>query len=878
MMSFWTNSVVRWGLLFNFLFAGLTTWYLWQKNHRQYLHNDSALHQFLETIDLRFNDIKFRWKGTTTHSPNIVLVAVDDESIQEIGRWPWGRDVMTQVFQTVLSYEPAALAMDVIFSEPERYAPQNDQALAQTVGNHSEKFILGAFSNNQIHPKPYQDYCVNEAFLQTGGEHIVKLNVSLVVDDAEDRLETLNWRGLFSSLFSTVQDEVEVGYLKEIGATSKEDLSDFQKNYLRSLKIESLFSYCQNWLTDQDELLRHYKDQMSGIYENFFSPLLSEKSWTVKQQIEWFKEQALPLTVPQYGYWQGNLPALQEASEYTASFVAQLDHDGYVRSYPLFYRSGNKIGTSYMPSLALQTYLVAKGYRADVQLEQKEGRKVISSFKIMDPSTTPEQVISEVPLDDFGRMTINYYGPSFTLPYVSAKDFFSKDPHIYVKSSVGKNQYGQLQIGQKKVLKSEFFKGKSVLFGATSTAIYDIRNTPVSANYPGPEIHLTALSNLEQKDFIRTLPNELVILPLSLFLLGAIITLFLAQAGAFSSMLSLLGFLAVLFTLDQLLFTKYSLLSSSVFSLLHVFLLHFLIFLFKFFSEEKKKNEVKKAFSKYVAPAVVEELLKSEDNIELGGTKRELSVFFSDVRGFTSFSEKMDPQELSELLNSYLTPMTRLIFEHRGTLDKYMGDGLMAFFGAPIEDQNHALHACQCALESFKELGRLQDVFREKGWPPIDIGIGINSGPMSVGNMGSEIVQSYTVLGDAVNLGARLESATKGYGVKILVGEETYERAKDHLLFREVDRVRVKGKLQPVRAYELMLDQSTNSKAQVLDFQKAYKAYHEKNFENARDLLSQAEAKYPEDGVVKVYQLRTKEFLINPPPQNWDGVFERRTK
>lgn len=873
------NPTIQIGTLLSFVFATVAGYYLWQQKYATDPFSKHWTLETLQTLDLRFNDIKFSYSKKDQLSPDVLLVAVDDESVQEIGRFPWGRDIIAQLTDELVRHGANAIGMDVIFSEPERGRANNDQALASVVERHKDKIILGTFSNHQVNLPAYQDYCINEAFLQTGGDDIVKLNVTLIVNDEDDKLEDLDWRSLFQSLFSQVRNKTEIEYLQKLNKKSTDELAPFQNNFLAAQKVNDIFTYCTDWLTNKDYFYTMYPDQLKKIYDQLFSGKTMFDGLSAEEKIQKFKKTAKYFPIPQYGNWQSNIPDLQKASDYTASFIATLDNDGYVRHYPLFYRSGNKLGASYVPSLALQTYLISKGYRVDVNVSHKDNKKHIESFKIIDPSQDPEKLVADVPIDQYGRIIINYYGPAHTFPYISAKDLFSEDDEIEVKTAHGANQYGQVQIKLEKRKKAEFLKGKSILFGATSTAIYDIRNTPVAANFPGPEIHMTALSNLDQSQFIQRLENEAFVVPLAILILGFLLSIILSYLGAFQALICLSLSLVLATFVDHLLFSSYKIQTSSFFIFLHILLLHFFVFLFKYAIEESKKKEVRKAFSKYVAPAVVDELLKNDKNIELGGKKQDLTVFFSDVRGFTSFSEKMDPQELSSLLSSYLTPMTEIVFNNKGTLDKYMGDGLMAFFGAPVAQEDHAYNACVCALESIERLKIIQKEFADRGWPPIEIGIGVNSGAMSVGNMGSKIVQSYTVLGDAVNLGARLEAATKSYGARILVGEDTYEQVKDQLVFREVDRVRVKGKQLPVRAYELLQkERDINSDKWVLAHSQAYETYHERKFTEALALFSQIKTDYPADKVAELYIDRCQHFIDTPPDSSWDGVYERRTK
>jgi adenylate cyclase len=281
-----------------------------------------------------------------------------------------------------------------------------------------------------------------------------------------------------------------------------------------------------------------------------------------------------------------------------------------------------------------------------------------------------------------------------------------------------------------------------------------------------------------------------------------------------------------------------------------------------------------------VSPAIVNEILKDPANLELGGRKEKITVFFSDLRGFTTISEKLDPRALSDLLNSYLTPMTELVFKNRGTLDKYMGDAIMAFFGAPIAYGDHAKHAARCALQSLVTLRELQAEYKAKGLPDIDMGIGLNTGEASVGNMGSQTVRNYTVMGDTVNLGSRLEGINKEYGTRIVVSEFTYEEIKDTFICRELDLVRVKGKLKPVRIYELVAEGKAEQKtAETLKhFSSGFQLYLQKKWDEALVSFNGALDVTPDDEPSKLYIDRCMEFQKNPPPADWDGVFVMTTK
>lgn len=869
-----------------------------------------------ETLDSRYNDIKYQIRGSSaTHAP-VALIAIDDDSIREIGRWPWSRELFAQMTDKVMTYGASSMAFDVIFSEPERENPTADQVFGAMIEKYSDRVILGTFSENEMRStNTYQDYCVNEAFKINQGDQIVKLNATLIIDDESDTFDDLDWSPLFTAIFGVIAKDVTDIKLKKFGKHNLDELHAFQKNALKLEISKKMFEYCREWLTPTDFTLNKGNEEyFSKVYQAIFSsakgkiisakqslrsislvplhPSLIEASKAANKE-DWkyvlnhFVQQTVLNPIPQFGEWTPNVPVIQEKALYTASFVADQDTDGYVRRYPLFFRSGNRLGLSFIPSLALQSYLISNGYRAEVKLSKKASpqskvsteEKFISSFQIMD---SDDKKVLDIPVDSSGRTLINYYGKQMTLPYVPAAEIFSEgeDMFYYVNNYNAKTKKNEV----KKIFttKKKFFKGRSVIVGATAIGIYDLRTMPLEANYPGPEIHLTMLANLFDHSLIKYWNQESSYFPWGIFIFGILISLFWSQLGAVSSFVSLFITIPLIFGLDFYIFTKMGMVFSGfLFLIILAFTSNFTITFYKYFTEELKKKQLKSTFSKYVSPAVVDELLKDADNLKLGGRRQRMSVFFSDVRGFTTISEKLAPEELSRVLNLYLTPMTELVFANKGTLDKYIGDAIMAFFGAPITDANHAEQACRTALQSLVKLKELQKLFKDQNLPHIDIGIGINTGDMSVGNMGSNIVQNYTVMGDSVNLAARLEGTTKEYGVRIIINETTNTDVKGKFITREIDRVKVKGKNVPVAIFELMSEakQGTPETLSYLeDFRVGYEFYLAKDFQNALTAFEKTLTLKNDDPVAKLYAKRCQEFIDDPPPADWDGVYIMKTK
>jgi adenylate cyclase len=462
---------------------------------------------------------------------------------------------------------------------------------------------------------------------------------------------------------------------------------------------------------------------------------------------------------------------------------------------------------------------------------------------------------AQIRTDDLGRVVINFHGPGYTYPHYSLADVTER------KFSPGA------------------FSGKIVLIGATATGIGDLRTTPYGGlDYPGVEIHANVIDGILHQSFLirgakQTLADVLLILCFG-FPLGIWMALVRPRWMWFGAFLFV------------------PLVGADYWSFLHGWWLNFtvpamtltsnvlLVSLYRSLFEEKEKRRVRSAFGQYLSPEVIRRLLVNPRLVE--PKKTEITVMFSDIRGFTTISEKLDAQDLALFLNQYLSDMTSLVFDHQGTLDKYIGDAVMAFWGAPFEELGHAAKACNTAVKMMEHVRELQKVWEAQGKPHLDIGIGVNTGMASVGNMGSALRYGYTALGDTVNLSSRLEGLNKEYGTHILVNETTYAVVKNNgLVFRELDLIRVKGKLQPVTIYELIGRMGENSvygtaeetSSRLELFQKARALYRKRQWQAAQNAFQTILDRWPDDGPSRAYWKRCQEYLFEEPPSGWDGVF-----
>ncbi len=463
----------------------------------------------------------------------------------------------------------------------------------------------------------------------------------------------------------------------------------------------------------------------------------------------------------------------------------------------------------------------------------------------------------EIPVSEDGQLLLNYRGPGKTFLHVSAADILAgrSDP--------------------------ELLRGKLVLIGVTATAVADVRATPFDGVFPGVEMHATALDNILRQDFLYQ-PRSTVLLEVAAMLLSTLLLGFaLRRARGVSAALVAIGLVGAYLVASQWLFLSRGIPLGIVYPLLAIAVVYGAISVYQFVGENRQRRQIHDAFSRYLNPELARQASKNHELIKLGGERRELTVLFSDIRGFTTISEGLEPEELVDLLNVYLGEMTEVVFRHNGTLDKYIGDAIMAIWGAPLDVPDHAAEACRAALEMVAILDKRRPEWVARGWPVMEAGIGLHTGEMVVGNMGSASHLSYTAMGDNVNLGSRLEGLTKYYGVQLLISEETLKAAGSDFVARELDLVAVKGKALPVRIFEL-LGAGEEGRAAfaslVDDSERALSAFRERRWDEALEIYDAILAERGEDGPSRLFADRCREYRITPPSENWDGINRMTTK
>ena len=421
------------------------------------------------------------------------------------------------------------------------------------------------------------------------------------------------------------------------------------------------------------------------------------------------------------------------------------------------------------------------------------------------------------------------------------------------------------------------FAGAIALVGTTAKGLQDLRPTPLAADFPGVEIHASLLSGMLNQNLKSVPANANAIEALIMLLTGLVVLFVIPYRDPLFNALGVVAVMGLVAAANLLLWIKLNEVVPVAATLLMLAVLFGWNMLAGFMREERKIRRVSAMFGEYVPRERVAQMVESGERYSMVGESRTMTVLFSDVRDFTALSENLPPRELSAMLNAYLTPMTEIIHAHRGTVDKYVGDAIMAFWGAPIDNPNHARDAVLAALAMQRRILSLAQEFKKRGWPELVIGVGINTGAMNVGDMGSEFRKAYTVLGDAVNLASRLEGLTKEYGVAVIIGEDTRAAVPD-IRCREIDRVRVKGRAHPVTIFEPLPEAEEASAGEIAAWEKALLQYRERRFADAAASLAALASAHPATRLYAYFAQRCAAYAAARPPADWDGATNFATK
>jgi adenylate cyclase len=658
----------------------------------------------------------------------------------------------------------------------------------------------------------------------------------------------------FDIVFAERDSSEELELLETLAAQSQDDafLQRFQ-DYKPYLNPDAVFAQS---LKDRQVILGYYFDKSitrstragalaAPAFEKGtpFYEMLTLQSTDDRSESA-TKGAMVEATVTSY---TGNVPELQESALGGGFYsIPSQDRDGILRRIQLMEKFDGAIYESLSLALA-RNYLVSETELKTALDEQ--GREVIEGLDIG---------TGVVPIDSQGTTYIPYNGRAYSFRYISATDILNQ--------TVKNPEDLQFVIG---------------IVGTTAAGLVDLRNTPLQQNnYPGVEVHAATITGILDANF-RSRPYYAASAEfLLILLLGISLSVILPMLGATAQTLTWMLSSAALIGGNLYLWSNENTILAIAPLLALATGLYMINMAYGYFFESRNKAKLSGLFGQYIPPELVDEMSKDPEAYNLEARREQLTVLFSDVRGFTNISEGLDPKSLSTLMNELLSPMTRIVHDNHGTIDKYMGDAMMAFWGAPLANANHASAAVQSGMAMLEELGPLNERFAAKGWPNVKIGIGLNTGNMNVGNMGSEFRMAYTVLGDSVNLGARVEGLTKEYGVLFIVTEFTAAEAPEYE-YRTLDIVRVKGKDEPVTILEpigLREEVSVAEKQELNRYHAALQLYKEQKFSAAIEVFEQLDQEFGERFVHQLYIKRSEHFLAQPPAQDWDGVYTFTTK
>ncbi len=740
----------------------------------------------LKTLDLHFqikelNEKKYTAEGVTKADVNpnissdIIILSIDQKSLNEFGQWPFSRSIHANLINAFARIKDQterenALLIDIFFNEPGKN-PEADAALFKAIEESQRVFIETILTDGE-------EITIDSPRFQRQQEFYTKHGTITNIQG--------NWQKIadFVSLDPPLPEiaRASAGY----GHASF--LPDFDKVFrqqpmiLRSrvlLKTIQFEDITPGYTVDTSKFEYLAWIDTNGRIHPIQTPITSKVLNQLKHDLALYAPKKLNEAGDGYyiirHYRDYFVPAI------TLSLALNYFHKSFndikvvVGKYieipnPMILDPETNELIPYFVQRTFDEYNSETG-----ELVKPGKREVVNTIRI--------------PINDSGQMLINYMGPRSNAEG-GYQTFTLRSYASYAKRDPGDNA--------EKWLRTLAVKNKILLTGAFSHGIAeDEKQTPYGLMY-GIEIHANALNTILTNNYIKQLPKQVTLLILLVSVL--LISLITSRTSTVWSFLTVLGFLIIYFFTVDIIFEKSGLLLPYPTIAFPVFITFLSIVVYRAFTDEKDKKAIRETFGKYLSPKVVDQLVQNPP--ELGGVDKELTVFFSDIRGFTTLSENMTPQELVNHLNIYLTAMTDIILEYGGTIDKYMGDAIMAFWGAPLPQPNHAELACKCALKQLQVLSELN-----AQWPEskrINIGIGLNSDIMTVGNMGSKLRMNYTLMGDPVNLGSRLESTNKEYGTKIIISEFTYAHIKDKFIVRELDNIRVKGKNKPVLIYELV--------------------------------------------------------------------------
>jgi adenylate cyclase len=743
--------------------------------------NTRAGFAFLQNIELRSLDFRFAFRGERVHDDRIVIVDIDDATLQKLGSFPIPRVAYAQLVERLHTGGARVVAFDATFP---------------TVANKAALAGLDALERDL------------KQSATAGGPELHRKVLQLRADIDQD--------AQFAAAIKQAGNVV-LGHV----------FLDAKHAQFADQKL-------------QDD---YYNIVWGKAYPQILPVKKNGKAFDLNQA--WQQNGTVGFGV------EANIAKLAEAAASYGFLDIRSDTDGTLRHATLIERYRDQ---DFFPPLAMETvrqYDQIPDQDIVVYIAENGIERIQFGKRELRPGRD-------------GTVLINYAGPYGTYKHVSMSSVLDGS------------------------VPPESFRDKIVLLGATAQGIGDLRNTPFQNRgaYMGVEVHANIIDNLlhygePARTFLtRGIREEGIDLGFILLFglgVGYLCHRLRPLYATITVVITLMAFTGFVYFA----FTAWGRWLSFVIPAGTLIATYASIISFRTMFEEREKRKIRKTFGQYLSPGVIALIDKDPERyIRPGGDQKELSVMFTDIRGFTTLSEGMTPSELVEWLNEYLSAMTDILFRNQGTLDKYIGDAIMAFWGSPYPQEDHAVAACRCGLEMNRRLDELNKEWHAEGKKEAAMGVGINTGPVNVGNMGSAKRLSWTVMGDNVNLASRLEGLTKEYHIRTILSEGTYVQVKDHFVCREVDKIRVKGKLQPVTIYELLDDVATRPQYadRLARFDEAMLFYRRQEWQEAAAKFADLLTQYADDGPSQVFLQRALEFQESAPAPDWDGVYVMKTK
>ncbi|MEO7742747.1 MAG: adenylate/guanylate cyclase domain-containing protein [Usitatibacter sp.] len=644
----------------------------------------------------------------------------------------------------------------------------------------------------------------------------------------------------FDIVFAEPDNSSGLSSLEQLGRSELKDEPKFQSFLERArqtLDYDRLFA---EEIGKRPVVLGFFlggKSEKSGVLP---PPTFDEKSLSGENNWEFSHHLAS-------GY-SGNIELLQKQATGAGHLYPSLDFDGVTRRVPIFM----KFGDGYYEAMALaltRTYLGNVPVRVRVEPPASLAGNLATI-----PSVGIDKL--QVPLDDRMSALIPYRGATGVFRYVSATDV--------IRGKVSEDE----------------LRDKIAIVGTSAQGLLDLRSTPVREDFPGVEVHANLVSGFLDQSIMHKPDFVLAISVLTILLIGLPFAFLLPRLSAVTSTIAVLVTIAILVAINAFAWKSQHFVLNIAAPVAMLALLYLLNMAWGFFSEARSRRLMSGLFGTYVPKELVAEMSKNPEEYSMRGEARNMTVLFSDVRDFTSISEGLTAASLRDMMNAYLTAMTEVIQDRRGTIDKYIGDAIMAFWGAPLHDTEHAIHGIEAALDMQKRIRGLDTDFAKRGWPKLQVGVGLNCGEMNVGDMGSRFRRAYTVMGDAVNIASRLEGLTKEYGVGILVSENIVGAATG-FAYREVDKVAVKGRTEGIVVYEPLgrsSEMGDTTLQEVTRWQKALDLYRKQRWEEAEAILRTLSQASPDTKLYKLYLKRIEHFRQNTPGPAWNGLWVFTTK